>query len=68
MRALLRDLERRSSSQRGEVLSSLQCEASLQAAKVFISRWQTSASLPLEPSPFVLKRAERLRTQKVQLL
>jgi hypothetical protein len=66
MKALLNDLEQRSSVNNTEVLSSRQCVASMKAASAFMERWQNPANLQLEPSPLVKKRALRSKSIKAE--
>jgi len=64
MKALLNELEDRSTSNNVEALSSALCEASLKAAKAFMERWQDPANLQLEPSPLARKRAQRSKSSE----
>jgi hypothetical protein len=66
MKALLKDLEHRSSSADIEVLSSPLCEASLKAAHAFMERWQNPANFHLEASPLTRKRAQQSKAVKIE--
>ncbi len=66
MKALLNDLEQRSSSDNVPALSSHQCVASLKAASAFMERWRNPVNLHLEPSPLIQKRALRSKATKTQ--